>query len=69
MTQPGDYQFDSVLATDEVIHAEAEARDAKLLVTDRRVVVAEEGRTALRCQSRSSGASSSTSRGRGRRRW
>jgi hypothetical protein len=47
MTQSGDHQVGSVLAPDEIVHAEAEARDARLLVTDRRVVVAADGRTAL----------------------
>jgi hypothetical protein len=47
MKQSADHDLRSFLHPDEVIHAEARARDARLLVTDRRVMVAANGRAAM----------------------
>ena len=42
-----DSHLHQMLAPDEVIHVEATAQDARLVVTDRRVIVAGEARTAM----------------------
>ena len=42
-----DLDMSNLLRPDEVVQAEARARDARILVTDRRVVVAAQGRTAM----------------------
>jgi hypothetical protein len=47
MTQSAHHELSSLLRPDEVLRAEAQAREARLLVTDQRVVVAAEGRTAM----------------------
>jgi hypothetical protein len=47
MTHSGDHDVSGLLQAEEILHAEARAREARILVTDRRVLVAANGRTAL----------------------
>jgi hypothetical protein len=47
MAKRRDPDISNLLRPDEVVEAEARARDARILVTDRRVVVAAQGRTAM----------------------
>src|SRR5438093_5256978 len=44
---PDGHDHTELLEPDEVVHAEAQARDARIVVTDRRVIVAAETRTAM----------------------